>query len=414
MLIQKDNCTGERIMDYSQMIAKKIKSMRESSTIAISQKANSLRKQGVDVISLAVGEPDFDTPDNIKQKAVDSITAGYTKYTPVDGVDELKASICQKFKRENNLDYSPADILVSCGAKHSLYNITQVLFEEDDEVIVLAPYWVTYPAQVELTGAKPVIIDTSASGDLMVSASELKARITPKTKAILLNNPCNPSGKVYSETELEIIAEAAVEYNIFIISDDIYEKFVYGGVKHVSMATFGEEVKARTITINGVSKAYAMTGWRIGYAAGPKPLIDAMKKVQGQVTSNPTSIAQYAASEALSGPQDDVDQMKRQYQERRDYLVAALNEIEGVSCRMPEGAFYVFPDISSLFGKRADAVEIRNSIHFCSYILDEARVALVPGVAFGCDNFIRFSYATDLQSIKQAMQRIKTAVEKLE
>jgi aspartate aminotransferase len=408
-----DKLTGGIKMDYSHMIAKKITSMRESSTIAISQKANLLRKQGVDVISLAVGEPDFDTPENIKQKAVDSIKAGFTKYTPVDGVDELKESICQKLKQENNLDYSPAEVLVSCGAKHALYNITQVLFEENDEVIILAPYWVTYPAQVELTGAKPVIIDTSASENLMVSARELNACLTSKTKAILLNNPCNPSGKVYSKQELEIIADAAVENNIFIISDDIYEKFVYGDAKHVSAATFGDEVKARTITINGVSKAYAMTGWRIGYAAGPQPIIDAMKKVQGQVTSNPTSISQYAASEALLGPQNDVDQMKNQYQERRDYLVGELNDIEGISCRMPEGAFYVFPDISDLFAKKADSAEISDSISFCSYILDEARVALVPGKAFGCDNFVRFSYATDMQSIKEAMERIKSAVDKL-
>jgi aspartate aminotransferase len=401
-------------MDYSNMIAKKISSMRESSTIAISQKANLLRKQGVDVISLAVGEPDFDTPENIKQKAVDSIKAGFTKYTPVDGVDDLKASICQKLKRENNLDYSPAEVLVSCGAKHALYNITQVLFEKNDEIIILAPFWVTYPAQVELTGAKPVIIDTSASKDLMVSARDLKACLTPKTKAILLNNPCNPSGKVYSKQELEIIAKAAVENNIFIISDDIYEKFVYGDAEHVSAATLGDEVKARTITINGVSKAYAMTGWRIGYAAGPQPIIEAMKKVQGQVTSNPTSISQYAASEALLGPQNDVEQMKNQYQERRDYIVKELNDIEGISCRMPEGAFYVFPNISNLFAKKTDSAEISDSISFCSYILDEARVALVPGKAFGCDNFVRFSYATDMQSIKEAMERIKSAVDKLE
>ncbi len=400
-------------MEYHRIIAKKITSMRESSTIAISQKANLLRKKGVDVISLAVGEPDFDTPDNIKQKAIDSIKAGLTKYTPVDGVDDLKEAICQKLKRENNLDYSPAEVLVSCGAKHALYNITQVLFEKNDEIIILAPYWVTYPAQVELTGAKPVIIDTSASENLMVSARELNACLTSKTKAILLNNPCNPSGKVYSKQELEIIADAAVENNIFIISDDIYEKFVYGDAEHVSAATFGDEVKARTITINGVSKAYAMTGWRIGYAAGPQPIIDAMKKIQGQVTSNPTSISQYAASEALLGPQNDVDQMKNQYQERRDYIVKEINTIEGISCRMPEGAFYVFPDISNLFAKKADSAEISDSISFCSYILDEARVALVPGKAFGCDNFVRFSYATDMQSIKEAMQRIKSAVDKL-
>ncbi len=400
-------------MEYDKMLAKKIARLGESSTIAISQKANSLRNKGVDVISLAVGEPDFDTPANIKKKAVESINDGFTKYTAVDGIDDLKKAICRKLKKENNLDYLPSEVIVSCGAKHSLYNISQVLFEQDDEVIILAPYWVTYPAQVELTGAKPVLIDTSSSDNLMVTRQELEERLTSKTKAILLNNPCNPSGKVYSREELEIIADAAVGHNIFIISDDIYEKFVYGEAQHVSVATFSDEVKARTITVNGVSKAYAMTGWRIGYAAGPAPIINAMKKVQGQITTNPASISQHAATEALLGPQNDVDQMKTQYQKRRDYIVEALNSIAGVACRMPEGAFYVFPNISELLKKKSDEGIIGDSVGFCSYILDEARVALVPGKAFGCDNFVRLSYATDMQSIRAAIERIKVAVSKL-
>ena len=400
-------------MDYDSMIAKKIRRMGESSTIAISQKANLLRQKGVNVISLAVGEPDFDTPANIKNKAVESINDGFTKYTAVDGIDDLKQAICHKFKEENNLDYSPSEVIVSCGAKHSLYNLAQVLFEQDDEVIILAPYWVTYPAQVELTGAKPVIIDTSTSENLMVTRDELETCLTSKTKAIMLNNPCNPSGKVYGKEELDIIADAAVRNNIFIISDDIYEKFVYGEAQHVSVAAFSEEVKARTITVNGVSKAYAMTGWRIGYAAGPQPIINAMKKIQGQITTNPASMSQYAATEALLGPQDDVDQMKAQYQKRRDVIVEELNTIAGVDCRMPEGAFYVFPNISDLLKKKSDDGIIGDSVRFCSYILDEARVALVPGKAFGCDNFVRLSYATDMASIKEAMDRIKSAVDKL-
>jgi aspartate aminotransferase len=400
-------------MDYDSMIAKKIGRMGESSTIAISQKANLLRQQGVNVISLAVGEPDFDTPVNIKDKAVASINDGFTKYTAVDGIDDLKKAICHKFKTENDLDYSPSEVIASCGAKHSLYNLAQVLFEQDDEVVILAPYWVTYPAQVELTGAKAVIIDSSTSENLMVTRDELEACLTPKTKAIMLNNPCNPSGKVYSKEELDIIADAAVKNNIFIISDDIYEKFVYGEAKHVSVASFSEEVKARTITINGVSKAYAMTGWRIGYAAGPQPIISAMKKIQGQITTNPASMSQYAAAEALLGPQDDVAQMKMEYQKRRGYIVEALNTVAGVDCRMPEGAFYVFPNISDLLKKESKDGVIGDSIRFCSYILDEARVALVPGKAFGCDNFVRLSYATDLESIKEAMDRIKAAVDKL-
>jgi aspartate aminotransferase len=400
-------------MEYHPMIAKKIKSMGESSTIAISQKANLLRKKGVDVISLAVGEPDFDTPENIKETAVESIKAGFTKYTPVDGVDDLKEAICLKLKRENNLDYLPSEIIVSCGAKHSLYNISQVLFEKDDEVIILAPYWVTYPAQVELTGAKPIIIDTSSSEDMMVSARELDTFVTSKTKAIILNNPCNPSGKVYGKQELETIAHAAVKHNFFIIADEVYEKFVYEDANQVSVAALSEETKSRTITVNGVSKAYAMTGWRIGYAAGPQPIIDAMKKLQGQITTNPASISQHAATEALLGPQIDVDHMRKQYQKRRDYIVKELNSIEGVSCRMPEGAFYVFPNIANLFKKKSGAGVIRDSVSFCSYILDEACVAMVPGKAFGCDNFVRLSYATDTQSITEGVKRIKQAVDKL-
>lgn len=400
-------------MDYDNMIAKKIGRMGESSTIAISQKANLLRKEGINVISLAVGEPDFDTPANIKNKAIESINDGFTKYTAVDGIDELKKAICHKFKQENALDYSPSEVIVSCGAKHSLYNVAQVLFEPDDEVVILAPYWVTYPAQVELTGAKAVIIDTSKSQDLMVSRQELEVCLTPRTKAIMLNNPCNPSGKVYNEKELGIIADAAVKNNFFIISDDIYEKFVYTEAKHLSVATFSEEVKARTITVNGVSKTYAMTGWRIGYAAGPQPIINAMKKVQGQITTNPASISQYAATEALMGPQDDVTAMKTEYQKRRDYIVAELNTIAGVACRMPEGAFYVFPNISGLLPKKSRDGVIGDSVRFCSYILDEARVALVPGKAFGCDDFVRLSYATDMQSIKEAIERIKAAIDKL-
>ena len=401
-------------MEYDKMMTDRIKRLKESTTIAIAQKANSLRKQGLDVISFAVGEPDFDTPDNIKEKAVEAIKNGFTKYTPVDGIDELKKAICFKFKRDNNLDYSPSEIIVSCGAKHSLFNICQVLFEKDDEVIILSPFWLTYPDQVALAGARPVIIDTSKSEDFTVTANELDEFVTSKTKAIILNNPCNPSGKVYSAQELEIITRTAIDNNLFIIADEIYEKLIYDGSKHVSVAALSEEAKKRTITVNGVSKAYAMTGWRIGYAAGPQPIIGAMKKIQGQSTTNPVSIAQYASIEALLGPQNDVDRMIKQYQKRRDYLVKELNSIEGVSCRMPEGAFYVFLKIDNLFNKKLGESVANNSIGFCSYILDEALVALVPGNAFGCDNFVRLSYATDMQSIIEGVKRIKKAVNKLE
>jgi len=400
-------------MEYSNILTKKIKKLREPSTIAIAQKARSLRKQGLDVISFAVGEPDFDTPDNIKEKALEAIKNGFTKYTPVDGIDRLKEAICSKLKGDNDLDYSPSEIIVSCGAKHSLYNICQVLFEKDDEVIILSPFWLVYPGQVALAGARPVIIDTSKSEDFTVSANELNEFVTTKTKAIILNNPCNPSGKVYSTQELEIISRTAIENDFFIIADEIYEKLVYDGAKHVSVAALGKEAKDRTITVNGVSKAYAMTGWRIGYAAGPQPIIGAMKKIQGHSTTNPASIAQYASVEALLGPQNEVENMRKQYQKRRDYMVSEINSIEGVSCGMPKGAFYVFLKVNELFNKKVGESAINDSVSFCSYILDEARVALVPGKAFGCDNFVRLSYATDMQSITEGIKRLREAVNKL-
>jgi len=401
-------------MDYGKMITKKIKSIGESPTIAIDEKAKMLKKKGVDVISFAMGEPGFDTPENIKEKAIESIQAGFTKYTPVAGIDELKSAIVAKLKRDNMIDYSLSEIIVSCGAKHSLFNISQALFDGDDEVIILAPYWVTYPAQVTLAGARPVIVDTSKFDDLMISKRELKEYVTSKTKAIILNNPCNPSGKVYSRQELEVVAQIVLENNIFVISDEIYERLVYDEVHHMSVAALSKEIKTRTITVNGVSKTYAMTGWRIGYSAGPQELIDAMKKFQGQVTSNPVSIAQYASSEALTGPQHYVDHMRIKYQERRDYVVKELNSIEGITCRMPEGAFYAFPNVADLFGRKSGDVVIKNSMDFCSFVLDEARVAMVPGKAFGCDNFVRLSYAVNMQSIKNGIERIRNAMDKLE
>ncbi len=400
-------------MDYDRMLTQKIKNMSESPTIAIGEKAKKLKENGIDVISFGVGEPEFDTPENIKEKAVEAIQAGFTKYTPVTGIDELKKAICKKLEHDNMLDYSPSEIIVSCGAKHSLYNISQVLLEKDDEVIIFAPYWVTYPAQVALTGAKPVVIDTTKFDDLTIPKRELNKYLTPKTKAIILNNPCNPSGKVYSREELEVIAQIATDNDIVIVSDEIYEKYIYEDVPFMSIASLGKDVKDRTITVNGVSKTYAMTGWRIGYAAGPQKIVDAMRKLQGQVISNPVSIAQYAAAEALSGPQDGIDDRRQKYQERRDYIVNELNSIEGISCRMPEGTFYAFPKISDLFGRKSGDIIIKNSLDFCAFILDEARVAMVPGKAFGCDNFARLSYATDIQSIKIGQERIKVAIEKL-
>ncbi len=400
-------------MDYSKFIVDKIKRMGESQTIAISEKAKQLKKQGVDVISFATGEPDFDTPDNIKEKAIASIRAGHTKYTAVAGIDELKAAVCAKLKRDNHLDYIPDQVLVSCGAKHTMYNISQALFDVGDEVIIFAPYWVTYPAQVQLAGAVPVFIDTTKSSDLTLSGDDLQNAITDRTKAIILCSPSNPSGKVYRQKELEIVARSAIENDLIIIADEIYEKLVYDDFKFLSIAALGEDVKERTITVNGVAKAFAMTGWRIGYAAGPRQIIDAMRKIQGQATSNPNSIAQHAAVEALLEGSASTERMRKEFQRRRDVMVESLNAIEGFSCRKPEGAFYAFPRVSPLYSRAFGDRIIKNSVDLCSYLLDEAHAALVPGAAFGCDEYVRLSFATDLESIKTGLERIKQAVEKL-
>lgn len=400
-------------MDYSSYIVDKIKSMGESQTIAISEKAKQLKKQGVDVISFATGEPDFDTPDNIKEKAIASIRAGHTKYTAVAGIDELKSAVCTKLKRDNHLDYTPDQVLVSCGAKHTMYNISQVLFDAGDEVIIFAPFWVTYPAQVQLSGASPVFVDTTKSSDMSISEDDLQKAITNRTKAIILCSPSNPSGKVYSKKELEIVARLAIEHDFIIIADEIYEKLVYDDFEFLSIAALGADVKERTITVNGVAKAFAMTGWRIGYAAGPQEIIDAMRKIQGQATSNPTSIAQHASVEALTASSASVEHMRKEYQKRRDVMVERVNAIEGFSCRNPEGAFYTFPRVSSLYSRAFGERNINNSVDLCSYLLDEAHVALVPGAAFGCDEYVRLSFATDLEAIKTGLERIKLAVEKL-
>ncbi len=400
-------------MDYEKFIVQKIKNMGESQTIAIGEKAQQLKQEGVEIISFAMGEPDFDTPHNIKAKAVDAINAGYTKYTAVAGIDTLKAAICRKLEQDNTLHYSPEQILVSCGGKHTLYNISQAIFDKGDEVVVLSPHWVTYPAQVSLAGASPVFVDTTRSPALAPTADDLSGVLTKRTRAVIFSNPSNPSGKVYTRDELEVVAQFALKNDLILIADEMYEQLVYGDNEFISIASLGDEIKERTITVNGVSKAYAMTGWRIGYAAGPREIIKAMTKIQGQMTSNPNSIAQYAAKEALMGDQRSVEKMRAAYQQRRDYVVKSFNEIDGVTCRMPEGAFYAFPHVAELFAKSYRGRRIAGSVELCSYLLEEGHVALVPGAAFGCDEYIRLSYAADMESIRTGLNRIKRAVEKL-
>ena len=396
------------------ILAKRVSKLKPSPTLAIDAKAKAMISQGMDIVNFGVGEPDFDTPDNIKEAAIKAINNGFTKYTAVGGIDVLREAIVKKLKEDNNLIYSKNQIIVSCGAKHSLYNIAQVLFDRGDEVIIPAPYWVSYPDQVILNNAKPVIVDTSEDNNFMLNIKELKKKITKKTKAIILNSPSNPTGSAYNKNTLEEIAEIAVRKKIFIISDEIYEKIVYDGFKHISVASLNNKIKDLTIVVNGLSKSHSMTGWRIGYAAGPEEIISAMWKVQSQSTSNPTSISQKAAFEALTGPQDFIGEMVAEFDNRRKYIVERLNKIDGITCRMPQGAFYVFPNVSKLFGRGYDGKKIKGSSDLSAYLLENAQIAVVSGDAFGADDYIRFSYAASMDAIRKGLDRIEDAIKALD
>ncbi|MGB9711105.1 MAG: pyridoxal phosphate-dependent aminotransferase [Thermodesulfovibrio sp.] len=391
------------------MLAERTKKIKPSATLAVDSRAKELKAKGMDVINFGVGEPDFDTPEHIKEAAIKAIKDGFTKYTPVGGIDELKEAIIEKLERDNGLKYEKANILVSCGAKHSLYNIAQALFGPGDEVIIPAPYWVSYPDQVLLNDAKPVIVETTEDNDFMLSVEILKENITSRTKAIILNSPSNPTGFIYTKKALEEIAEIALKHNLYIISDEIYEKLIYDGGKHISIASLSEEVKNKTIVVNGLSKSHAMTGWRIGYAAGPEEIIKTMTKIQSQSTSNPTSIAQKAAVAALRGPQNCVAEMRQEFEKRRDHLVKELNSIPGISCKMPKGAFYAFPNIEKILGKNG----INSSMDLSIYLLEKALVAVVPGSAFGAEGYIRISYATSMENLSKGINRIRKALEEL-
>lgn len=394
-------------------LSERARRIQPSPTLAIDSMAKAMKAEGKDVINFGVGEPDFDTPDNIKEAAIRAMKEGFTKYTPASGIIELKDAIIEKLEMDNSLSYSRDEIIVSCGAKHSLYNIAQALFDKGDEVIIPVPYWVSYPEQVALNDAKPVFVKTDEEDSFILKPEALKQCITKKTKALILNSPSNPTGTIYTKKDLEAIAEICLRHNLFIISDEIYEKLIYDGNKHISIASLGQEIKKKVIVVNGLSKAYAMTGWRIGYAAGPREIIKAMSAIQSQSTSNPTSIAQKAAVEALKGPQDSIKRMIEEFDRRRKYIVDELRSIPDISCIMPAGAFYVFPKIDSLFGKRFSGYVIENSSALSMYLLKEVFVATVPGSAFGDDRYIRLSYATSMENIKRGLQRIREAIEKL-
>ncbi len=394
-------------------LATRVNRIKPSPTLAITAKANALRAQGRDIIGFGAGEPDFDTPGHIKQAGIRAIEEGFTKYTPVGGTDELKDAIAAKLERENGLTYGRSNIVVSCGAKHTLYNLAQALFEEGDEVIVPAPFWVSYPDIIVLADAVPVILQTREEDGFKMTPQALRRAITPSTRAVIVNSPSNPTGTTYTLEELKALGEVLGETDILVISDDIYEKVLYDGFVFSNMANTGEDMKARTIVVNGVSKAYAMTGWRIGYAAGPEQVITAVSNIQSQNTSNPTSISQKASVAALRETQEPTEKMVIEFRKRRDFIVSALNDIPGVVCRKPEGAFYVFPNVASLYGRRRGERVIGNSLDLAAFLLDEADVAVVPGSAFGDDRYIRLSYATSMKNIEEGAKRIRSAVSRL-
>ena len=378
------------------MISKRVKNIAPSATLAIDSKAKQLKKEGKDVVIFGAGEPDFNTPENIKQAAKKAIDSNFTRYTPVGGIPELKKAVSEKFKRFNKINYDPSEVIIGCGGKHVLYNAMLSVLEKGDEAILPVPYWVSFEEMIKLGEAKPVLCETDEKFKL--TAENVEDKITKKTKLLILNSPSNPSGAIVEPSEIRKIAELAVKHNFYVISDEVYEHFVYGNKEFLSIASLNDDIKKLTITCNSVSKTYAMTGWRIGYCGAPKEIINAMENLQGHSTSNPSNIAQMAALEALTGQQDSVKEMVKAFDERRKLIHRRLNEIDGISCVEPEGAFYAFPDIS---GTGMD------SMSFASKLLDEALVAVVPGIAFGKENHVRLSYAASINDINKGMDRIE-------
>lgn len=392
------------------MLATKVANMSESETLKMAAKARELKSQGIDVISLSLGEPDFDTPDHIKEAAVDALAEGYTKYTPVTGLPEYVDAIIKKFKRDNGLEYNKKEIIVSNGAKQSISNVCQAILNDGDEVIIFTPYWVSYHDIVKLAGGVPIMLKAGIEHDFKVTPEQLEKAITHKTKAILFSSPCNPTGSVYTQADFEALAEVIKQHeNIIVIADEIYEYINYTG-DHASIGTI-PGMKERTVTINGMSKGFAMTGWRLGYMGGPQWIIEACTKIQGQSTSGAASFSQKAAAEALLGSMKPTDNMRKEFKKRRDLVIQLLEEIPGIKINVPKGAFYAFPDISYYFGKKKGSVVIDDAADFSEYILEAAHVAIVSGDAFGDPNCVRLSYAASESSIKQAIKRIKEALE---
>lgn len=384
-------------------LSNRVERIKPSPTLAVTARAQELRAAGRDVIGLGAGEPDFDTPEHIKEAAIKAIQDGFTRYTPAAGTPELRQAVVDKLSRDNQLDYQPQEILVSCGAKHSLYNLTQALLQEGDEAVIPAPYWVSYPDMVLLTGAKPVVIETSIEQNFKITAEQLDKALNEQSKLVFLNSPSNPTGMAYSRAELKALADVLLKYpKVWVVTDDIYEHILWADEPFSNILMVCPELKERCIVVNGVSKVYAMTGWRIGYAAGPQTLIKAMTKIQGQSTSNPTSISQAASIAALNGPQDCIPMMLKAFKERHDFVVNGLNAIAGFECSPGQGTFYAFPKVEGAI----QALGLKNDQELAEHLIEKAEVAVVPGSAFGAAGYVRLSFATSLGVLEEALKRI--------
>lgn len=394
-------------------LSKKVQKIEPSVTLAITAKAKEMKENGIDVISFGAGEPDFNTPENIINAAIKAMQDGNTKYTSVNGILPLREAICKKFRDDNNLEYKPSQIVVSTGAKQSLANVFLAILNPDDEVIVPNPYWVSYPELIRLADGKPVFVEGDEASSYKFNKENLEKAVTEKTKAIILNSPNNPTGTIYTKEELIEIAEFAKKYDLIIVSDEMYEKLIYDGKKHISIASISSDAYERTIVINGLSKSYAMTGWRLGYCGATEKLAKLMTNVQSHMTSNVCSITQYAAIEALNGPQDKVNEMILEFEKRRNYMEKTLEEINGLSIIKPEGAFYIMINIDKCLGKEIDGEIIKDSMDFSAKLLEHEKVAVIPGKAFGLDNYVRVSYATSMELIKKGLERINKFINKL-
>ncbi len=394
-------------------VAKRMEMIKPSPTLAVNAKAKALKASGADVLNFSVGEPDFDTPEHVRAAGKAAIDAGFTRYTAVPGIIELREAICQRFEQDNGWQYQPEQIQVSCGGKHGLYNMAQALFGPGDEVIVPTPYWVSYPPIIELAGAKPVLMPLSEERNFDIDKAALEQCVTANTKGIILNSPSNPTGAIFSVSALKYVAELALKNGWVIISDDIYDTIVYEDVELPHILDVAPELKEQIIILNGVSKSFAMTGWRIGYSAGPQHIIAAMNKIESQSTSNACSISQKAALAALTGPQDFPGEMKKDFWQRLQFISKEIAQIPGLTCVSPKGAFYVFPNFSAYYGKGCDGKKIMNSVDMSDYLLDKALLATVPGAAFGADDFVRFSFATSMEVIAEGIERLKNALSRI-